>query len=128
MSNELWHCTMEEKAAMDANLLRVERERDDMTKAYRTAAKVIEESLPGIAAHASEAVDKQKAAEARVAELELVLAATANNYSGSLAAPTRTAGLCWCGVSWNTEFVPDEHSKSCLIARAALDPIPKEAT
>ena len=53
-----------------ALLARVYRERDDMAKAYRTAAKVIDESLPGIAAHASEAVDKQRAAEARVEQLE----------------------------------------------------------
>jgi len=106
MSNELWHCTMEEKAAMDANLLRVERE-----KMAQARSAIYER-------------DMRVQAEARVVALELVLAATANNFSGEDG--ERTAGLCWCGVSWNTEFVHDEHSKSCLIARAALDPIPKE--
>jgi hypothetical protein len=41
----LWHCTMEDKAAMDANLLAVERERDLLRTRVMIAGAILQDYL-----------------------------------------------------------------------------------
>jgi len=63
----LWHCTMADKAAMDANLLRVERERDELIRNGLT-------DLTNTARQLEQAERERDEAEARVAALQEALA------------------------------------------------------
>jgi hypothetical protein len=60
---ECWHCTLEDKAAMDANLLRVEAERDEARASYEKVRQAHDDAIRWND-------EERLAAEARVAELE----------------------------------------------------------